>query len=73
LDWESKLDYLEFELKRFKAYISVLTVKRLEPMRELVLKNTAAASSSSSAANTLPKPQKSTLAVHQNAHSHSSL
>lgn len=32
-EWESKLDYLEFELKRFKAYITVLTAPRLEKLR----------------------------------------
>ncbi|XP_047128258.1 PH and SEC7 domain-containing protein 4 isoform X1 [Hydra vulgaris] len=37
LDWENKLDYLEFEAKRFRAYCSVLTSSRLENIRQSVL------------------------------------
>ncbi|XP_066936401.1 PH and SEC7 domain-containing protein-like isoform X2 [Clytia hemisphaerica] len=59
-DWENKKDYLEYEVKRFKAYVSVLTTPKLSPIRQKILATIPQASKM----NTLPSPgrQKSRLA-----------
>lgn len=57
-DWENKLDYLEFELKRFKAYASVLTSKRLESIRKKIL-NSQSTAPSPSKTNALSEKSRS--------------